>query len=244
MDEKMSKVKAMPWLSIVIPTYNEKGQIGALIEALRDLGAELPAVEIVVSDGGSTDGTATEATAAGGRVINSPRKGRAAQLNYGAAQSAAPLIYFLHADSLPPPTLLADLRQTLADGTDSGCYRLQFDDSHWFLRASCWFTRFDINAFRFGDQSLFVRRAIFEQAGGYDESLIVFEDQEIITRLKCHGQFRILPGEVTTSARKYRENGVFKLQFTFTLLCVLYQAGFSQKKLVNIYKKLIKQHKV
>ena len=233
-----------PWLSIIIPMLNEAGHIGPLLQALHELGAFAPEVEIIVVDGGSHDASVKEATQAGANaVVISPRQGRAAQLNYGARQARGRMLYFLHADSYPPPTLLADLKQALTAGYGSGCYRLAFNDRHWFLRLNAWFTRFDWNWVRFGDQSLFVRREVFAQAGAFDETLRVFEDQEIISRLRRHGTFIILPGAVTTSARKYHDNGVYRLQLIFGLLCVLYQLGASQTQLVRVYKRLIR-HKV
>lgn len=231
---------ARPWLSIIIPTYNEAGRLGPLVGALRALGAMAPEVEIIVVDGGSPDATTTEAMAAGAHVVQSPRRGRAAQLNFGAAAARGALLYFLHADSYPPATLLTDLRRALAAGAGSGCYRLAFDDRHWFLRANAWFTRFDWDWLRFGDQSLFVRREVFGQAGGFDERLLLFEDQEIIPRLRRHGRFALLPGVVTTSARKYRDNGVYRLQFIFGLLCGLYRLGASPQRLARVYRRLVR----
>lgn len=233
-----------PWLSIIIPTFNEAGHIGPLLRALRELGAAAPDVELIVADGGSTDATAAEAAEAGGCLVRSPRKGRAAQLNYGAARAQGNMLYFLHADSYPPATLLADLRRAVAAGYGSGCFRLAFDDGHWFLQLSAWCTRFDWDALRFGDQSLFVRRAVWAAAGGYDERLVVFEDQEIIRRLRRQGRFVVLPGAVTTSARKYRANGVYRLQLTFGLLCLLYRLGVAQATLVRLYRRLIRQGKI
>lgn len=233
-----------PWLSIIIPTFNEAGHIGPLLRALHELGAVAPNVELIVVDGGSTDATAAEAAAAGAHLVRSPHKGRAAQLNYGATRARGALLYLLHADSYPPATLLADLRRAVAAGYGSGCYRLAFDDSHWFLQLSAWCTRFDWDALRFGDQSLFVRRDVWAAAGGYDERLVLFEDQEIIGRLRQQGRFVVLPGAVTTSARKYRANGVYRLQLTFGLLCLLYRLGVAQATLVHLYRRLIRQDKV
>jgi hypothetical protein len=129
------------------------------------------------------------------------------------------------------------LRRTSPDairqGYGSGCYRLAFDQPHWFLRANCWFTRFNLNAVRFGDQSLFVKREIFEKAGQFREDLVVMEDQEIIGRIRRHTRFKVFPRSVTTSARKYRENGIYKLQGVFFLIYFMYQLGFSQEQLVR-----------
>lgn len=232
-------------VSIIIPTYNEADCIGELVTYLRKITGPATEVEIVVADGRSSDATAAVATQAGARVVLCPQKGRAAQLNYGALVAGGQILYFLHADTYPPPTLLADLGHALSPaGYGSGCYRLTFDYPHWFLRLSAWFTRFDTDIVRFGDQSLFVRREVFERAGGYRPDLIMLEDQEIIRRLRQHGRFCILPAAVTTSARKYRENGIFRLQGVFTLLTLLYRLGVSQPRLLHLYRHLVRQDKL
>ena len=234
----------MPHLvSIILPTYNEAASIGPLLRYLRATAGE-PAPELLVVDGGSTDETVAQARQAGATVLGSPRKGRAAQLNYGAKQAQGELLYFLHADSYPPPGFLADLHQAVAQGYGSGCYRLAFDHGHWFLRFSAWCTRFPFTFLRFGDQSLFVRRVLFAQLGGYREDLLVMEDQELVARLRAWAPFRLLPRAVTTSARKYLANGVFRLQGIFTLIVLLYWAGVSQPTLVRLYRRLIRQGKL
>jgi hypothetical protein len=116
---------------------------------------------------------------------------------------------------------------------------LSFDNDHFLLNFYAWCTRFDIDAFRFGDQSLFITAELFKQVGGFREDHIVMEDQEIVKRIKKTAPFKVLPDEVTTSSRKYLANGVVRLQCVFTLIFMLYKAGVSQSKLVLIYKKLI-----
>ena len=232
-------------VSIIIPTYNEAAGIGALMHHLRQAGtATDAAVEIIVADSPGSDATATLARQAGARVVACPRKGRAAQLNQGAQQATGSILYFLHADSLPPVGFLADIRGAVAAGYGCGCFRLAFDTPHWFLRAHAWFTRFDVEVARFGDQSLFVQRTIFEQAGGYREDLLLMEDQEITRRLKRLTRLRVLPGPIITSARKYRENGVFRLQAAFYLLMGLYYVGVAQPILLRVYRAIIRQDKL
>lgn len=234
----------MPAVSIVIPTFNEAAAIGPLLDYLRRDAAGDGALEIIVADGGSTDATRALAARAGARVLRCPRKGRAAQLNHGAQAAAGPILYFLHADTYPPPGFLADIRRAVAAGAGSGCYRLAFDHPHWFLRANAWLTHFRLKVVRFGDQSLFVSKALFEQIGGYREDLLVMEDQEIVRRLWARAPFHLLPGTVTTSARKYLANGVFRLQGSFAILVLLYWLGVPQPRLVRVYRFLIRQDKL
>lgn len=121
---------------------------------------------------------------------------------------------------------------------------LSFDHDHWFLKANCWFTRFDVDTIRFGDQSLFVTKEKFEKVNGFCEKYIVLEDQQTIKRLKRVSNFKVIKKPVITSARKYLENGIYETQGVFFILYFMYRLGYSQKKLVATYKKLIKQDKL
>ena len=230
-------------LSIIIPTFNEAGNIVALIDYLRknEVG-EL--IEIIVTDGQSTDNTVGVATSAGATVVVSPNKGRSAQMNYGASFAKAGVLYFLHADSFPPAGYADKISHQVKKGYGIGCFRLQFDTAHWFLKANAWFTRFNYNAFRFGDQSLFVLKDIFIKAGGFNEKLVVMEDQEIIHRLKKYGKFKVMSHAIITSSRKYTQNGIYKMQGIFFLIYFMYQIGMPQSKLTSLYRRLIKQDKV
>lgn len=231
-------------ISVIIPAYNEESHIMATIKALWENDKDDLIKEIIVSDGGSTDNTQKELASEGVTFITSPVKGRAAQMNYGALQATAPILYFLHADTLPPKGFTRDIISTFNNGYEAGCYMLSFDHDHWFLKTNCWFTRFDINTFRFGDQSLFVTKDTFNKIGGFCEKHTVLEDQHIIKRLKKTGRFKVIRKAVLTSARKYLDNGIYRTQGIFFLIYFMYRLGFSQKKLVSTYRKLIREDKL
>jgi rSAM/selenodomain-associated transferase 2 len=231
-------------ISVIIPAYNEAAVIAETIQRLQAHDTLAAIKEIIVVDGGSTDTTLQVAAAAGARAVKSPQKGRAAQMNHGATLATAPVLYFLHADTVPPASFVADILNAQKQGYSSGCFMLSFDHDHWFLKANCWFTRFDVNHFRFGDQSLFVQRDTFLKAGGFNECHIVLEDQEIIQRLKRLGRFVVVKKPVITSARKYLENGIYKTQGIFFLIYFMYKAGYSQQRLVYTYRRLIRQDKL
>jgi hypothetical protein len=165
-------------------------------------------------------------------------------MNVGALAAQGTILYFLHADSVPPRSFTTDIQQASDAGFTMGCFRLQFDLDHWFLKANAWFTRFDINAFRFGDQSLFVDREVFMRAGKFCEKHIVMEDQEIIGRLRKFGKFMVVPKHVVTSSRKYEANGVYKMQAIFFLIYFLYKIGYSQQRLVEIFRHLVQLGKI
>lgn len=233
-------------ISVIIPTYKEEGHIGRTLRFLRGCINTEKIAEIIVADGGSPDDTRAEAEAeaAGARVLLSPKKGRAAQSNFGAVHATAGVLYFLHADTLPPPDFISHIDKALERGAVAGCFRLTFDHPSRFLAANCWFTRFDVPFFRFGDQSLFVTRAAFEKSGGFDQRLIVMEDQDLMLRLRRIGRFAVMPAAVVTSARKYVENGVYRMQGIFFLIYFMYYFGAGQQRLLRTFRRLVRQDKL
>src|SRR5690625_3647108 len=191
-------------VSVIIPAYNEAGGIAETVKEVHSRGGE-DVLEIIVVDGGSDDQTLEEAAKAGAKELQSPRKGRASQMNYGAERARGSLLYFLHADSCPPAHFTSAIQQAVQTGYDAGCFRLVFDDNCWLLGVYAWFTRFNVDLFRFGDQSLFITRAAFLRAGGFREDHLIMEDQEMVRRIKRSSSFAVLDDSVTTSARKYRD---------------------------------------
>lgn len=231
-------------ISIIIPTYNEEKNIASTIDCLWKHSDAGHIREIIVADGQSNDNTIKIALEAEAKVLISPKKGRAAQMNFGASRAQGKILYFIHADTLPPPGFSKDILKAYQKGFKCGCFMLSFDRSHWFLKAHSWFTRFNNTYFRFGDQSLFVEKALFDKIKGFDEKLIVCEDQEIIKRLTHYARFTVIKKAVTTSARKYMENGVYKTQGVFYLIYFMYKAGYSQQRLVRTYRRLMRQNKI
>jgi len=233
-------MESNPSISIVIPTWNEAKHLPALLSTLKSLSGKEFIKEIIVCDGSSTDDTVSVAEAFGVTVIGSSKRQRAHQMNLGAKQATGDFLYFLHADSIPPTQTIPSISEKVRIGYASGCFRMAFDINHWFLNANAWFTRFPQTVFRFGDQSLFVNRHLFISIGGYDESLFLMEDQEILYRIKQKGRFVVMPQTIITSARKYAKNGIYRLQFIFYTIYLLYHLGLSQESLKKIYTKWIK----
>lgn len=223
-------------ISIIVPVINEeiilKKFIPYINRCISDKNAEL-----IFVDGGSTDETVSVCTKNGAKVYRSPKQGRASQMNYGASKAQGSILYFLHADSLPPLSFVDDICENISKGYSAGCYRLRFKPAHYILSFYAWFTRFNVDFFRFGDQSLFVKKEKFDKIKGFDESLKVMEDQQIVKDLKGVGKFIIMKKEITTSSRKYGKVGVIKLQLIFTVIVCLYYIGVSQTAIVDFYKK-------
>ncbi|HED31492.1 MAG TPA: glycosyltransferase [Prosthecochloris aestuarii] len=224
-------------LSIIIPTYNESAGINALLAHIFSTRGTEHRTEIIVSDSG-TDNTRQIAGTWPVNVIASP-KGRAVQMNRGASVAQGEILYFLHADTVPPPTFARQIVSAVENGAQAGCFRMTFDDPHWLMQTYGWFTRLPLTLCRGGDQSLFITRKLFDDIGGFDESLRVMEDIDIIERIERRASFHILPMNVTTSSRKYRKNGRIRLQALFGCMHLFYTLGFDQDIMAGFYDRNI-----
>ena len=226
-------------ISIVIPAYNEEPIIGKLVSYLVENGGAAVA-EVLVIDGGSTDGTMQAASAAGARALLSPRKGRAAQMNFGASVSMGEVLYFVHADSFPPKNFAADILKALSKGFDLGRYRTRFMSPKPILRINEWFTRLDLFICYGGDQTLFIRKAFFDQLGGFRSDMLIMEEYEFCSRARSQGRYIIMKDAALISARKYEKNSWFQVQLANYTVVKMYRKGVAQQQLVAQYKKMLK----
>ena len=225
-------------LSVVIPTLNEEANIGGLVHWLRNDNSGLIA-EILVVDGGSTDATVRRARFAGAQVLQSPQRGRAHQLHLGAQLAKGHILYFLHADSLPPTDFARTVVQAVEQGSAAGAFRLAFDSPQRMMRLYGWFSRMRWRIARGGDASLFVTQELYQRIGGFNTRLPVMEDIDIVQRLGRQTRFCILPQTVTTSARRYHRKGVLRLQLLFGMMHLGYWLGISPGRLGGFYRKFI-----
>ncbi len=229
-------------ISTIIPTLNEAEHIERLIRRLRDCGGDALA-EIIVADAGSTDGTAALAEKCGARVVHCDVRSRPEQINLAAKSAVGDVLYFVHADSLPPENYAEHIERGMEAGSDFGCFRFRFDSDSAALRFNSRCTRLPLMICRGGDQSLFISRWLFDRLGGFDESHVVMEDYDIIRRGKKHGRFTILPAEVEVSARKYIDNAYPRVNLANFIVFALYYFGVKPRKLKALYKRMIKHPK-
>ncbi|NTW53463.1 MAG: glycosyltransferase [Chlorobaculum sp.] len=229
---------AKPRLSIIIPAWNEEAGIARTLETLLGFTVGRGDTEIIVSISGNDR---TEAIARTYPVtVCRSEKGRAVQMNAGAKIASGMMLYFLHADTTPPPSFRDDILAAIERGAEAGCFRMTFDDADWLMQLYGWCTQFPLPVCRGGDQSLFITRKLFERIGGFDEKLQIMEDIEIIERIQRHAEFHILDSTVVTSARKYHANGTIRLQAIFGTIHLMYALGFSQEDIQKFYSDSIR----
>lgn len=227
-----------PRISIIIPVLNEALYIGRLLDFLRYKIGQSSGIEILVVDGGSADGTVNEAANRGVRVVHSSR-GRAVQMNNGVREASGEVLYFLHADTLPPAGFELSIQKAVSKGKMAGCFRMKFDSPRGFLSLFSWFSRFNCPLCRGGDQSLFITRPLFDKCGGYNENYRIYEDNELTSRLYKLGCFCVLPEYVTTSARRYRQKNPISLQFHFGIMHLKNYLGAGPDSLYRYYNRNI-----
>ncbi len=220
-----------PAISVVIPARNEAGSIRAAIRSATARG-----VEVLVADGGSTDGTPDLAAEAGATVLHSP-PGRAQQQNAGAAASRGDVLLFLHADSILPAGWEADVFEALLDPqTVGGGFEWATDGNTPYLRMAKFFVHLRTTYWHepWGDQAIFVRRADFAALGGFPDVPIA-EDRDFVRALRRRGRVASVPKPVVTSARRWREMNpirAFLINRIIVLGCML---GLPRQWLRKIY---------
>lgn len=228
-------------ISIIIPVFNEAAHIGKLLTYLLNNINWEHIAEIIVVDGESTDETKRIILGFGQvAYVNAP-KGRASQMNAGAFTAKGDLLYFLHADTFPP--LGFDRKVIEASKSyHAGCFRLKFKNpDHFLLRLAPWFTRFNSQIFRGGDQSLFIRKDSFMFLEGFNEDYAICEDIEFIGRIKQHFSFKVINDYVVTSERRFRRNGTLALYFNFLVIHLKNWRGESPEALHQYYVNHIRE---
>lgn len=230
-----SRAPGAPRLSIVVPALDEAASLPAL---LADLSALTAPHEVVVADGGSTDGTPALARAAGARVVSAER-GRGRQLAAGARAARGALLCFLHADARLDARAVAAL-DALARGSDAPgawAFLLAIDAPERVFRlvergANARSRRL---ALPYGDQGLVVSRADYDAAGGYPPWPLM-EDVALVRALNRRGRVRLLDAAVTVSARRWRRDGVARRTLANWWLMLRFLAGAEPERLARRYR--------
>lgn len=219
-------------LSVIIPTLNEADSIRQAVESALGLSP----YEVIVADGGSTDGTVAMARELDCRVIECPR-GRAVQLNAGAAASSGDVLLFLHADNWLVPEGRAQIERTLRSPLIPGgafCHRIDARGLLFRLVEAGDALRICVTRIAYGDQGIFLRREVFEALGGFPDVRLM-EDVRLMKSLRDHGRLALLPGPLHISARRWHKHGAIRQTLRNWCLLTAEHLGIHPNRLANLY---------
>jgi rSAM/selenodomain-associated transferase 2/rSAM/selenodomain-associated transferase 1 len=220
-------------VSVIIPTLNEVAHIAATLESARKGSPQ----EIIVVDGGSADETCAVAQKSGATVIHS-KPGRARQMNAGAAQATGNVLLFVHADTLLPDNWTRVVTGTLRQpGVVAGSFGFRVAESfpgRWLVE---WTTNVRSRWFQnpYGDQTQFLRRALFEELGGFAD-LPIMEDYELNQRLRKLGRVVTAEAAAITSGRRWKRLGVIRTTLTNKVMIAGFHLGVCPNKLARFYR--------
>ena len=220
-------------VSVIIPALNEERDIAATLRAV----GQSPCHEVIVIDGGSTDATVQRAREASVNVLTS-KLGRARQMNAGAVRAEGGSLLFLHADTLLPPAWADVVPRTLrAPGVVAGAFRFRIADSFAGKSFIEWTTGFRSRWLQrpYGDQGLFLPRALFEEMGGFAD-LPIMEDYEFSARLRRRGRIVTVGEAALTSARRWQTLGVVRTTLRNQWMLAGYHLGVNPRRLATRYR--------
>ncbi len=181
--------------------------------------------------------SAMRSTMAGPARVLRATAGRGPQCNAGARIARGTLLLFLHDDCILPDHAGRLIERAFAaKGTELACFRLRFDDPHWLLGLYAWFSRFDSILTSFGDQGILVRRRFLRGIGGFP-AWPLFGDVELLRRARRRTRVHKLDGVVTTSAVRFRRNGILRQQMLNAGLIMRYLLGTRPSRLAELYER-------
>ena len=223
-----------PVLSIIVPVLNEALGIEATLLALAPLRQR--GVEVIVADGGSRDETVSLAQPHADTVLSAPR-GRASQMNAGAAQARGEVLLFLHADTQLPAMADQWVLEAIGSGSLWGRFDVRISGRFWMLHvvAALINARSRWSGIATGDQAIFVERKAFEGIGGFPEQPLM-EDIELSKRLRSVAPPACLRSKVTTSGRRWESRGVWQTIFLMWRLRWRYWRGETPERLAEAYR--------
>jgi rSAM/selenodomain-associated transferase 2 len=221
-------------LSIIVPVLNEAGSIAATLAALEPLRTR--GHKVIVVDGGSSDATVALCRGRADVLIEGPR-GRARQMNAGAARATGDVLLFLHADTSLPAFADSLLQAAFAAGASWGRFDVRITGQAWMLpliaalmnRRSRW------TGIATGDQAMFVKRSLFEQLGGFADQPLM-EDIELSRRLCAIAKPACLRQPVLTSGRRWETRGIWRTVLLMWRLRWRYWRGASPEVLAKAYR--------
>jgi len=210
-------------ISIIVPVWNEAPLIRPFLQHVRE---RAPETEIIVVDGGSSDGTAKLAETFADRIVRT-RRNRAVQMNAGARAAGGDVLWFLHVDVELPAQCLDEIGRTLNDPNVAGGYfRIRLPQSPFVYRLTDSFAHYAgiLLRMRCGDHGIFCWRQLFEELGGFPETPIL-EDVEFFRTLRRRGRVAYTRRRIVANPRRYEQIGHVRLTLAYGLIATLYALG-------------------
>ncbi len=220
-------------ISIIVPTFNEAKCLGETLAHIQ----QLSPYEVIVSDGGSDDGTLEIAAKFTENVVNGPA-GRALQMNAGAQTATGDIFLFLHADSRIEPASYEKMSHSMKNSEEiGGAFSLCIDSNKWSLRLISRLAnmRSKCLGMAYGDQAFFVKNPIFQKMNGFTEFPIC-EDLDFFKRLRKLGSVTLLNETVLTSPRRWNKEGIWFTTLRNILIATLFELGFPPRILAKWYQ--------
>lgn len=218
-------------VSVIIPTLNEESCLAATVASLRRQNPR----EILVVDGGSTD--STRACARGADLFVESPRGRAAQMNAGAVRATGEILLFLHADCTLADGALREVERLLRRrSVAAGCFRMRVDADGWLYRLidACATARVGLTGLAYGDQGLFLRRSVFDRAGGFP-AVRFLEDVLLSQRLGRMGRMVVAQSCITVAPRRWQKKGLVRQTLRNWILIASAALGVSPDRLASYY---------
>ena len=228
--------KANFTVSIIVPMLDETDRTRPFLEHLRE---RAPSAELIVVNAAGSRGISPSVVEICDRVLSAPR-GRAAQMNAGAAMGCGEIFWFVHADCEVPNGCLEQITRTLQDRQMvGGCFRIRFPRRELIYRVGDAGGNLAVELFGrcYGDHGIFCRREDFFSVGGYP-NVPLLEDAEFYRRLRRRGRTLQLASKIITSPRRYEEIGPYRLTASYLLLSTLYLLRVPVSVLARIYARL------
>ena len=223
-------------IAVVIPVLGDAAELDALLAQLE---AQRPAQIIVVSGNADPDVAAVCARRGWEHVEAAANRG--AQLDAGARRATAPVLWFVHADAEVPSDALAVIAAAVRDGAESGCFRFAFQGPpawHKRLLAALVALRIRCGGMVYGDQGIFARRDVYLELGGFP-AWPLFEEVQLVRRLRARGTFRVLPRSLAVATRRWERDGWLRRALHNRWLALRFALGSRPEALAARYPALL-----
>lgn len=234
-------MKSTAGITVIIPTYNEADTIKVLLRQLLSLQNDNKVEIIIVDAESSDDNLQTEISSLPVTLISSQYTSRAKQMNEGAKHASHDILYFLHADAIPPSSFQADICNSIARKNQFGYFSYRFDSSNVLLKINSYFSKYKSFYTGGGDQSFYIQKSVFIAVGRFDSNLEVCEDFDIYHRLrKAKKKYEIINSDVKISARKYQKSNYIWINLVNFYILMRFKLGHNPDNLKTQYAKLLK----